>query len=107
MIIVVDADSAAVSLEDPENFRAFLVRALGADTSAPKLASTVGGLGLVTEDGGHIYIEPAALTSLAGGLGRSAQWQASLLAMIGFAAKSGWVDDAGRVRAHVERDAAN
>jgi hypothetical protein len=70
-------------------------------------SSAVGGLGLVTGDGGHIYIEPAALTSLAGGLGYSAQWQASLLAMIGFAAKSGWVDDAGRVRAHVERDAAN
>jgi hypothetical protein len=107
VIIVVDADSAAVSLEDPENFRAFLVRALGADTSAPKLASAIGGLGLVTDDGGHIYIEPAALTGLAGGLGRSVGWQASLLAMIGFAAKSGWVDDAGRVRAHVERDAAN
>jgi hypothetical protein len=49
----------------------------------------------------HAWIHPDALIELAGRAGDRA-WQDALAGMVGFADSHGWVDAAGRVRAHVE-----
>ncbi|MGA5546184.1 hypothetical protein ACPCIR_30440 [Mycobacterium sp. NPDC051198] len=54
---------------------------------------------LVTPE--HASIDPRDLTQLAG---RSADdgWRQNLTRMLDFAATRGWLDDSGRIRAHIE-----
>jgi hypothetical protein len=49
----------------------------------------------------HAWVRPEVLAELSGREGDEA-WQEELAGMVRFADSQGWVDDAGRVRAHVE-----
>jgi hypothetical protein len=49
----------------------------------------------------HAWVEPAALTQVAGRTGDAA-WQRKLADMVSYAQTRGWLDDHGRVRAHLE-----
>lgn len=49
----------------------------------------------------HAWVHPDALADL-GGRSEDGAWQDKLAGMIGFADSKGWLDAAGRVRAHVE-----
>jgi hypothetical protein len=59
-------------------------------------------LGVVVEITSHAWIARSELIRLAGDNAHDAEWLEKLDAMLGFAAKRGWTDAAGRVRAHVE-----
>lgn len=50
---------------------------------------------------GHSWVAPAELAELAG-RGADPDWQHKLAGMIDYARTKGWLDDAGRIRAHVE-----
>lgn len=51
----------------------------------------------------HAWVEPAELTAVAGRLDDAA-WQRRLDDMISHARTNGWLDDRGRIRAHLELD---
>jgi hypothetical protein len=94
VFIEVDGDGPA-RLADADNFRAFSVVVTGDADVAEALA------GLGTVEGEHAWLDPAAVTALAGEVGQ--RWRADFDAMIAYAASKGWTDDGGRVRAHIER----
>jgi hypothetical protein len=88
---------AGVALVDGENFRAFAVVVEGADVD---LGGALEGVGAV--DGEYVWLDPEAVRGLAGEAA-GPEWLAQFDGMIEFARSKGWVDGAGRVRAHVER----
>ncbi|MEU6371598.1 hypothetical protein [Streptomyces sp. NPDC046909] len=49
----------------------------------------------------HTWVEPEALTRLAG-RARDDAWRERLAAMTAYARRQGWTDGQGRLRAHVE-----
>jgi hypothetical protein len=59
---------------------------------------------VITDDGGHGFIEPATFSRLAGALAADPAWQQGLATMVAFATDKGWTDEAGRIRAHAEWD---
>ena len=71
-----------VELCEPEDFTAFKV---------------------VVVTAAHSWVDPSDLAELAGRSG-DAEWQQKLTGMIGYAQSKGWIDEAGRIRAHVEID---
>lgn len=54
---------------------------------------------VVTDD--HVWLDPAALAELAGRTGDPA-WEDQLTRMVGYADRMGWLDEHGRIRAHVD-----
>ena len=103
MIVHVHEDSS-ITLEEPDVFTAFSVRApslapvavlaaFGADARAGEEASG---------DAGHVWIAIGRLHAL-GSTHGAADWREGCDAMIEYAKSKGWVDATGRfVRAHVE-----
>lgn len=53
------------------------------------------------DNSGHVWVDPGAVRDLAADAAKP-DWEAGFQAMIGFAARHGWVDGSGRIRAHVE-----
>jgi hypothetical protein len=53
-------------------------------------------------EGDHVFLDPKALTRLAGGAAGDPGWRNGFAEMVAYAAKRDWIDDAGFVRAHVE-----
>lgn len=88
---------ARIELVEPDDFRAFDVVLAGSGPRQEALAQ----LGSVAADGEHVFVEPVRLRELAGERGADVEWQAGLEKMTEFAAEHGWVDEAGRIRAHV------
>ena len=70
----------------------------GADRLAVVLAST--GAGAVGGTG-DVFVRPEAVRALAGASAGEA-WGAGFAKMCEYAVPKGWVDDAGRIQAHVE-----
>jgi hypothetical protein len=104
MIIHVDASTepARITLLEPADFHGFkVVVAPGADPRTEALAFAQ--LGPVEGDD-HVFVAPEAVAWLAGDAA-DADWTAGFAGMTGYAASKGWTDDAGRIRAHVEREA--
>jgi hypothetical protein len=100
MRIYVDATgpAAEATLRDGENFGAFDVEVVGDEAAA---APTLAALGSWQPGDRHVFVTVEALVGLAGARGRNPDWRNSLQAMLDYAASHGWVDDAGRVRAHI------
>ncbi len=94
--VYVEVNASGVALEDVDNFRAFAVVVTG----EPDLVDKLDGLGAV--DGDHAFLDPEAVKRLAGDRA-AGDWGANFDNMIEFARGKGWVDEAGRVRAHIER----
>ncbi len=86
--------TADASLEEADNFKAFKV----VSSVAPEQAkAALGAAGRI--EGDHAWIEPAWLRQTGPA---DEAWQAGLGKMLEFAAKSGWVNGDGAVRAHIE-----
>jgi hypothetical protein len=94
------AEPAVVTLESPEDCRAFAVRARG-DGSGLGAALDASGVGRM--DGDEALVEVDAVRRLAAGrVGEG--WDADFAGMLAYAATKGWIADEGRsIRAHVER----
>ena len=88
-----------MTLVDAENFRAFEVVA---EKDGQELAAALAGIGEVDAEGAHVFLDAEAVKGLAGKLA-TPEWVTQFEGMIEFARSKGWVDEAGRVRAHVER----
>ena len=99
MIIRLTADTAP-RLDDADNFRAFkIVASQSLDRVA--LTRALGTLGRLADDD-HAWIDEAALRELAN-RPDDQTWHDSATAMIGYARKAGFIDEAtGAIRAHIE-----
>lgn len=97
MRLVIHADG--VELAQPSDFGSFAaVTALPAD----QLEAAVTGLGLgrLDRDGQHVWVD-AGVVAAAAGADRSAAWDEGFAAMRAYAGSRGWLDDEGRIRAHI------
>jgi hypothetical protein len=92
--VVFRINQSDVRLDEPDVFDRFDVVASG--------DADLGLLGVVAEDGAHVFVAPDAVRALAGDAVTPA-WEEGFAAMLGYAASKGWLDDAGQVRAHVQR----
>jgi hypothetical protein len=90
MFVTFDGDIPR--LEDIENFRALKVVVNGSEQ--PPLTA----VGRV--DGAYVWLDRAWLE--AQGRPLDPVWAQAFAGMLGYAAKSGWVDDGGAIRAHIE-----
>ncbi len=98
MLIRITASGEAV-LEEPGDFRRFSIRF---DPDSRGTAAAEAALASVARpDGDAAWVRPEALRRLSP-QGGDAAWQRGLDGMVAFAATRGWVDQAGRIRAHVE-----
>ena len=90
-------DSAGPRLEEADNLRAFAV-----ELKVPRdAAQDLGGCGVWSQDGAHLFVEPDWLRRQAGSLADDPEWQRNFAGMVEFARSKGWLDDQGRIRAHV------
>jgi len=90
-------DRRGPRLDDAANLRAFAVHL--EDGCVP--GDDLGACGIWSPDGQHAWIEPDWLREQAGPLAEDAGWQSGFSAMIDFARSKGWLDEQGRIRAHV------
>lgn len=91
----------AITLEEPDVFTAFSV-VIDGQTDQVVEHGALERLGAVADEG-HVFVEQERVLSLAGERATDTAWREQLDGMIGYAQSKGWVDDAGRIRAHVER----
>ena len=92
--------NAAATLEAPEDLKRFKLVVSGGLEGAD-LQQALGTAGRL--EGEHVWVAPAWLTQ-ASGLGTDPAWLEEFGRMLGFAAKHGWVNEAGEIRAHIERE---
>ncbi len=85
-------------LMDAEVFTSLKISVPEDRQSIADLTAMLGDSGSVHEDAQHVWLDPKWL-ALSGK--PSEEWQNGLAAMLKYAARSGWVDENGRVRAHV------
>ncbi|HEV8296029.1 MAG TPA: AMP-binding protein [Acidimicrobiales bacterium] len=104
MHVQVDLGTGAVSLADPDNFKAFHVTAAGQgddDAVGDRLREI--GAGRRSERVNHVWVAEAWLRNAAVGAGVGKDWTTGFEQMLGFAAKMGWIDDSGQfIHAHTE-----
>ena len=93
---------AATTLEAAADLKRFKL-VVEDGLAGPALAAALGEAGRL--EGEHVWVSPDWLRA-ASGLAADPDWTAGFAQMVGFAAKQGWVNDAGAIRAHIERPAA-
>lgn len=90
-------NAGTVALREPADFKRLDVL-VDAQPQA-QLEQAIARIGR-REDDTHVRLAPSVLRFLSGHAGEPA-WEAGFAAMLGYAAKHGWVDDNGEVRAHL------
>ena len=100
MLIVIDLSESRIHLSEPDDFTRFSVAIAGDGDIGPIVRTS--GLGRVTDDGGQVAVEPAAVRMLAGPAATET-WEEGFAGMCAYAAGKGWVDPDGGILAHVER----
>lgn len=90
---------AAAELVDPSDVTAFHVVAEDGLDVAARVREA--GIGELSPDG-HVFVPVDAIRRYAEGR-VGAGWEQDLAGMVAYATRKGWTDEAGRVRAHVER----
>ncbi len=97
MILIVDRTEGRLRVESGEDLKRLSAAFAGSGHLEKPLPT---GLRL-DEDGSHLWVEIATLSTLAGA-GRPCEWHRQFDAMIVFAARHGWVDDKRQaVRIHI------
>lgn len=92
------ARGCAPRLEGPADFRRFSI--LLDRAARNELHQALAPVG-VADGESHAWVRPDALRDLSPLAGQP-EWETGFAAMVQFAAKHGWTDDCGRIRAHIE-----
>lgn len=87
-------EAGEFAVDHPFDFRRFSLR-----LAREQLRSWSGEMLSIEAD--RAWIDEGSLRRIAG-LADQRDWQAGLSAMIAYAARNGWVDAQGRIRAHIE-----
>ena len=97
--MIINVTAAGATLEAPEDLKRFkLLAAAGLHGEA--LQAALGGAARL--EGEHAWVSPEWIRE-ASGLANDAAWQEGFLHMLSYAGRHGWVNNAGEVRAHIER----
>jgi hypothetical protein len=95
-------EEPAVTLHEPEDFKAFKLTTLGSG-EASAVDRALGALGSVDDDGTHAWLKLDAVRTLAGELADSASWSDGFDGMVAYAGSKGWLSpDGDAIRAHLE-----
>lgn len=97
------SNAGAIALRDPADFRRLDVMA--DPQPQDRLERAIARIGR-REDERHVRLSPSVLRFLSQHAGEP-EWEAGFSAMVDYAARHGWVDDRGDIRAHMvvnERD---
>lgn len=92
----------SVAMGDPDVFTR-LSMIVDKDITTSQLAGLVAPFGRMDDDGLHAYLSVGAIGGLPGARPEDLQWQASFDQMCAYAVSKGWSDDAGAIRAHIEK----
>jgi len=90
-------NSGAITLRDAADFKRLDV--LVDPQAEDRLARSIARIGR-REDAEHVRLAPAVLRFLSGHAGEPA-WEANFAKMLDYAARAGWIDERGEVRAHI------
>lgn len=93
--MIIDIDDAGARLAEADDFKTLKVRCHIDPGRIERI------LPEARRDGDHIWIAPAWLAGE--GRGTDPEWMDKFAKMLAYAAKSGWMDDGGAVRVHIER----
>ncbi len=99
MIVVVSQDG--VDLEEPDDCGAF--KLVGRDVGPDEVQGAVSGIGIYGGD--CAWIEPEVVRTLAESRVGD-DWDERFDAMVAYAVSKSWVDEEGRIRAHIEWEGA-
>lgn len=91
------SNAGAITLRDPADFRRLDV--LADPQASDRLEHAIARVGR-REDEGYIRLSPSVLRFLSGHAGEP-EWEAGFAAMVDYAARHGWVDERGDIRAHL------
>lgn len=91
------SNAGAISLRDPADFRRLDV--LADPQPSERLERAIARVGR-REDDRHIRLSPSVLRFLSQHAGNP-EWEAGFSAMVDYAARHGWVDERGEIRAHM------
>jgi peptidoglycan/xylan/chitin deacetylase (PgdA/CDA1 family) len=100
--MLIELSGADARLLDAENFRELSIAFTEAVTPERRSVA-LSSLGSIVDER-HVSVEPDRILALAGAKSNDPRWRSSFDAMLAYAASHGWVDDAGRVRIHVEAE---
>ena len=105
MKLIVDGAAGLVTVDEAENLKALSVELRGC--SPERATVLLGDRGLGRIDGGHAWLDIAALRAAARPP-RSCTWDERFQRAMAFAQSNGWTDPAGEfVRAHLEPSPAD
>ncbi len=90
-------NARAITLRDPADFKRLDV--LVDPQPSDRLERAIARIGR-REDEGHVRLAPSVLRFLSGHAGDPA-WEAGFTSMVEYAARHGWVDERGDIRAHL------
>ena len=94
--------AAPPELRDWDDFKAFKVVAHGFGSGA-ELHRALGEVGRTAADDGHVFVRVEWLQEHAKSAPDPADWRRRLGEMFDTAARHGWLDEAGQIRAHIEQ----
>ena len=89
-----------LTLAEPDDFKAFSVVVRPARATDDAAMASIAALGEL-DGAGHVFVHRATIESLAGHRADQAEWARGLDAMVRYASEHGWLDGAGRIRAHI------
>ncbi|SCU74828.1 Flavin reductase-like protein [Cupriavidus necator] len=90
-------NAGAITLREPADFKRLDV--MVDPQPRERLEHAIARVGR-REDERHVRLSPSVLRFLSGHAG-DPEWEAGFSAMVGYAARHGWVDERGEIRAHV------
>jgi flavin reductase (DIM6/NTAB) family NADH-FMN oxidoreductase RutF len=96
---IVLSPGALPRLEGAGDFKTFAVALDNRSNVALKAA--VAPVADLDHDKAHVWVRPDAIRAISPLAGQP-EWEARFAEMLGFAGRHGWVDEKGRVRAHLE-----
>jgi hypothetical protein len=100
--MLIRVTGASTDLEAPEDLKRFKL-VVEEGLAGPALAFALGDAGRL--EGEHVWVSPDWLYANSG-LTDDPEWVAGFTRMVEFAAKHGWVNETGGIRAHIERPPA-
>ncbi len=106
MELKIDLDNVLIKLVNPADFSVFRIvigtpASARPDTQSHRLGDVVAAqhVGVLRSDG-DVAVEPDVIRFMAAGQGGDG-WEQGFRAMISVAEHQGWIDDRGRIQAHV------
>jgi len=97
--VLVTPAGSSTELLNPNAFQNFRVTIDVQGATPYQVDHTLSRLG--RKDGDHLWVQRQSLIELAGPLGTDPGWLASVAAMCEAVRRFGWIDDDGRIRAHI------